>query len=874
MKVQVHWQRMVLYLLMIPGCLVVVSADDETGQRENFERRVRPLLANRCYNCHSADTKAAGGLRLDDGAGVLAGGGRGPAVVPGRPDESLLVRAISWTDTGLQMPPDSRLSEEEREILRVWIESGAWWPPAEAPGDIGLQESEYVVLRRDHWSWQPLQRPSVPSVRRHDWVADPVDAFVLSGLEHAGLSPVGDADRSVLLRRVTFDLTGLPPTPDELRAFLADAGEGAWERVVDRLLASRFFGEHWGRHWLDVARFGESTGSARNLPYPQAWRYRNYVIDALNSDKPYDQFVREQVAGDLLPWSGSQQRREQLTATGFLAIGVKDVNQRFRERFILDNVDEQIDVVTRGLLGLSVSCARCHDHKFDPIPTRDYYALAGIFESTDLCAGVRNKMGGGGLDYYDSSLLLFLGEATEPTEERRREIERARAVVEDLRLEFERIRDSADAEKLGPTGRSLRQIARQKWNRAQADLLALTDPASTVETALGVRDGVQPGDGRIRYRGIAEQPGPVVRRGFLSVLPASAPLEIPAGASGRLQLAEWLTSEGNPLLTRVLVNRVWLHLFGRGIVGTPDNFGVTGELPSHPELLDYLAIRLRELGWSQKRLIREIVLSRAYRLSGAVTAEHLLKDPENRLIWRHSPRRLTAEEVRDSQLLVSGRLDVSRPESSVAATLKVTELRDNGPEARAVLAAASASRHRSVYLPLLRSLTPAVLEAFDPVDQNLPTGLRESTTVASQPLYLLNSPFVRRTSLGLAESLRSEAVEDLPGELWLRVLGRLPSASERESAEEYLVGYAAEAGGLLGPEFERLSGFEGMPATTAGVADRAGEVQAAALANPDDVGQEEEAPPEDLVIARDPHTAALQSLIQALMGSGEFLYVR
>ena len=873
-KVRCGWHLVFVYVLMVSGFSASLAAEDEARQREEFERHVRPILANHCYNCHSADTKAAGGLRLDDGAGILRGGGRGPAVVPGKAEESLLLRAISWTDAKLKMPPDSQMSAAEQGVLRSWVESGAWWPSAEAPDDLGLQSEEYAELRRDHWSWQPLQRPTVPSVKRADWGSGPLDAFVLSGLEQAGLSPVEEADRGVLLRRITFDLTGLPPTPDEIREFLGDESPGAWERVVDRLLASRFFGEHWGRHWLDVARYGESTGSARNLPYPQAWRYRDYVIDAVTADKPYDQFVREQIAGDLLPHSSPEQRREQLTATGFLALGVKDVNQRFRERFILDNVDEQIDVVTRGLLGLSVSCARCHDHKFDPIPASDYYALAGIFESTDLCAGLRNKMGGGGLEYYDSGLLLLLSERVEPNAEQLREIEQARVAAAEARQEFERVRDSADAEKPGPNGRPLRQIARQKLNRAEAVVAALTDPAAAGETALGVRDGAQPGDGRIRYRGLAEQPGPVVRRGFLSVLPEVSQREIPQGASGRLQLADWLTTDAGPLLSRVLVNRVWQHLFGRGIVGSPDNFGVTGEPPSNAQLLDYLAIRLQELGWSQKRLIREVVLSRTYRLSGSVTAQHLAADPENRLLWRHSPRRLTAEELRDSQLLLSGRLDVSRPESSVAASLKVIELRDNGPEARAVLVAANVSRHRSVYLPLLRSLTPATLEAFDPVDQNLPTGLRESTTVPSQPLYLLNSAFVRRRSLELAESLLVQPEADLAGEIWLRLLGRAPRASEREAAAEYLSSYAADAGELLADDFKRATEAVTVAIPAEGVVQRAGDVQSAVLANPDDVSQEEEAAPEELVLARDPRAAALQSLIQALLGSGEFLYVR
>jgi len=322
------------------------------------------------------------------------------------------------------------------------------------------------------------------------------------------------------------------------------------------------FGEHWGRHWLDVARYGESTGSARNLPYPHAWRYRDYVIESLNRDKPWDRFVQEQLAGDLLPAATSEERRELLIATGFLALGVKDVNQRFRVRFEMDNIDEQIDTVSKAFLGLTVSCARCHDHKFDPIPAREYYALAGILQSTELCAGLRNKMGGGGLEYYDSQRLVMLSSTGSLTAEQQQRIEVLKQQVSEAKAEFERVRDSADAEKPGPNGRPLRQLARQKWNRLQAEYTAMTDPAAMGEVALGVRELSQPVDTELRYRGEAEALGEKIPRGVLSLVEGPAIPAIPQQSSGRLELAWWLRDPANPLASRVAVNRVWHHLFG------------------------------------------------------------------------------------------------------------------------------------------------------------------------------------------------------------------------------------------------------------------------------------------------------------------------
>ncbi len=739
------------------------AADDERGL-EFFEKKIRPLLVENCHTCHSAETNSRGGLRVDDRNGLVTGGEHGPAIVPGKPAESRLLRAVSYTDEDLKMPPKKQLSAEQVADLEKWIAEGAPWPAAELPADIGQSNPEYERLRKEHWAWQPVRDAAPPAVRDAAWPRDEVDAFLLARLEENNLRPVGDASRLALVRRVTFDLTGLPPTTAEIDGFLADTSIDAFEKVVDRLLASPAFGERWGRHWLDVARYGESTGSSRNLPYPHAWRYRDWVIAAVNDDKPYDQFVREQIAGDLLPAASQDERDGQRVATGFLALGVKDVNQRFKVRFVMDNIDEQIDAVSRAFLAVTASCARCHDHKFDPIPTSDYYALAGIFHSTELCAGVRNKMGGGGLDYYDTKMLVALGgqsETFEPDPAMAKEIEAQKKALAEARAEFEALRGKPEGNEPGSDGRPKRAIAREKMNRLQNALQGLADPASHGTVALGVRDAAAVGDTEIRIRGEAEKMGPRVPRGFLSVARFEGQPAIDPAHSGRLELAEWLTDRKNPLVARVMVNRVWRHLFGRGLVSSVDNFGVTGAAPSHPELLDYLAARFVRDGWSVKRLIRGLVLTRAYGLGSEEIEQNRAVDPDNRLVWRHAPRRLEAEELRDAVLAAADMLDPAPGEGSPAGKLRVVELSDTSAEARRIVAAAIASRHRSIYLPLVRGITPRSLEVFDFAEQGMVTGSRDTTTVATQALYLLNDSFIRRQALALAERLLArDAIDD------------------------------------------------------------------------------------------------------------------
>jgi hypothetical protein len=784
-------------------------ADDEASRIEFFEKKVRPLLVKNCYTCHSASTNAKGGLRVDERGGLLRGGSSGPAVVPGSPEKSLLMQAVNHTGDISSMPPRKNLSAEELADLSRWIKEGAAWPKAELA--VSKPNSKYDQLRKEHWAWKPLSDAKAPRVKEESWPRGEIDRFVLAKLEEKGLFPVGDSDRPTLLRRVTFDLSGLQPSPEELEAFVRDPSPDAFEKVVERLLASPAFGERWGRHWLDVARYGESTGSGRNVPYPHAWRYRDYVVDSFNRDKPYDRFIREQIAGDLLPAASPQERDEQIIATGFLALGVKDVNQRFEVRFVMDNIDEQIDTVTRSVLALTASCARCHDHKFDPIPTLDYYALAGIFHSTELCAGVRNKMGGGGLDYYDITKLLSVGEETRPAPEELEKIQKAKNALAEAQAELEALKGKPAASVVDAKGQSKSSLARQKLNKLKQQLLALTDPALHGRAALGVREAPSVGDTEIRIRGEAEKLGPLAPRGFLSILELAQAPKINPKQSGRLELAEWLTHPRNPLTPRVMANRVWQHLLGRGLVSSVDNFGATGDAPSHPELLDYLAAQFVRDGGSVKTLIRRIVSSRTYQLaSGAPIGDVRSVDPGNRLLWRHSPRRLDAEEIRDAMLAAAGRLILTRPKASPAKDLRVMEMQNNGPDATRLEKEGRASLHRSLYLPLLRCLVPQVLEVFDFANQGFVTGRRDSSTVATQALYLLNDPFVREQSQALAARLLRQADLDDAGRIhwaYRLTLGREATAQEIGRARAYLSDCEESLGGSKEPRAAAWASF-------------------------------------------------------------------
>lgn len=893
--------RTVTWSIVVGGAIsaspsLVQSAEANKPSDEQiafFEKKIRPIFVDNCYVCHSQDHKEAGGLRVDDFKAITKQGKTGTAaVVPGDSEKSVLMKRVTHPDDSKTMPPKHRLSDSQIADLKAWIDDGAAWPPLVLPSNLTQTLEPGVIphpeLKENHWSWQPLAKTEVPSLAEgsplRDWQRSDVDKFIAKKLEEERLSPVGDANKEQLLRRVTLDLTGLPPTIDELKAFLDDNSPRAFETVVDRLLSSQAFGERWGRHWLDVARYGESTGSARNLPYPHAWRYRDYVIDSFNQDKPYDTFIQEQIAGDLLPANSIAEKRDQLIATGFLALGVKDVNQRFKVRYDMDNVDEQIDTVSRSVLGLTVSCARCHDHKFDPISTRDYYALAGIFSSTELCDALRNQMGGGGLAYYVPDRLISLSgsvsakadpELQKKIDEKKAELEAAQEALAAVR---DGLKEKGNAEKQPKTLQQARQAMRKK----QAELVALTDPAKLGPVALGVRESKTVGDTEVRIRGEAEKLGPLVQRGFLTLLDHVPSKQIEEGRSGRYELAKWLTNRSNPLTSRIAVNRIWQHLFGEGIVTTVDNFGSTGDIPSHPELLDYLANKFVEDGWSFKKLIRHLVLTRTYQLASTANESALAADPANRHQWRHAPRRLEAEEIRDAILAVSGKLETTRPEGSPAKDLPVIELRNNGQEASGIQDIANQVRYRSVYLPLLRGIVPTALEVFDFAEQGLVTGKRTNTTVAPQALYLLNDTFVRKYSLLLAESLlanhETNTAEQVKS-VYQAVFNRLPNDDESSRAVAFVSEYRATYSTIRAESKDDISKVSADEDAAAKKSEAPIVLVATAVdpsANPDEVKAGEVKPTsQDVkILAKDEVEASIAALVQSLLSSAEFRYVR
>jgi cytochrome c553 len=790
---------------------------------EFFEKKVRPLLVNNCNNCHSASTNSKGGLRVDDRNGLLQGGSRGPAIVPGEPEKSLLIQAVLQTDDELKMPPKKHLSAEEIAILTKWIKDGAAWPEVDAAAVVSRPNVNYDELRKSHWAWQRLNAARPPDVRDPTWARSDIDRFVLAKLEQSGLKPVRDADRLTLIRRATFDLTGLPPAPEDIDAFLADSKSTAFESVVDRLLASPAYGERWGRHWLDVARYSESTGSGRNFPYTQAWRYRNYVIASFNQDKPYNQFVTEQIAGDLLAYNSPEQHNTQEIATGFLAMGVKDLNEQNRAKFQMDVVDEQIDVMSRSMLALTMGCARCHDHKFDPIPTADYYALAGIFSSTHILAGVESKrdMRKGTMTDELIQLDPVPNDNGRPLQADPRQIAALQDQIQQAQTQIDRLKAGT-----GPLVSQLsevqkRRLITQREQTIQAlstDLESLKSGAFATK-AMGVEDA-RPVDDRICVHGEVTDLGAVVPRGFTTLISLGPEPSISQSESGRLELAQWLTSRDNPLVSRVIVNRIWQHLFGQGIVRTVDNFGSTGETPADPQLLDYLAEDFMDNHWSIKDMVRKLVLTRTYQLASSNDKSDFMLDPDDRLCWRMQAKRLEAEEIRDAMLIASGKMDLTPPAGSPVMTLPQQEIRDNAVTGKGKRRGTDGEgldddmTHRSVYLPIIRDMLPPVLEVFDFAEPSMVMGLRDSTTVPTQALYMLNDPFVLDESDAMAENLLSQRNMSSYGRVDLAyqlTLGRMPTSNEEHAAMKFLGEYGyADAYVYKGKSDPRLAAWSGL----------------------------------------------------------------
>ncbi len=736
------------------------SFSSETN--EFFESRIRPVLAEHCYECHATrNHKAKAGLVLDSRSGWQVGGERGPALIPGDPDASLLVKAIRYKDTDLQMPPNKKLPAQVIRDLEKWVQLGA---PDPREGDTVRIEKEAIDIEagRTFWSFQPVRSPSPPEVSDIEWPINAIDRFVLASLESKGITPVAEADTYSLIRRTYFILTGLPPTPAAIQTFLERDIDQALPELVDHLLASPEFGERWGRHWLDVARYAESSGGGRSLMFKNAWRFRDYVIDSYNQDKPFDVFVREQIAGDLMPPHSDPETREaHVVGSGFLALGPINYELQDKELLRMEVVDEQIDTVGRAFLGMTLGCARCHDHKFDPIPTEDYYALAGIFRST------QSLVSGNVSGYVEKTLDESGVEAWD----------RYQTALKDKEAAIKKLGKNKDKEGV---------------KELKKEIAALKGSApSPPPKAMSVAEftGEESRDWHVHLRGAIRNLGAKVPRGFITVAtpPGLSPQAKPnQDESGRRQLADWLTDPHQPLTARVYVNRLWHHVFGRGLVRTVDNFGQTGELPSHPALLDYLAANFVKEGWSTKALLRKLLTSRVYRLSIAGDPMAASIDPENQLLWRSHRRRLEAESLRDAMLFISGQLQ----KNAGGLTIEKFSAYDNGYQF-------GNFNRRSVYAPAFRNATLDIFKVFDFANPNMVEGRRVQTTLPTQALYMMNHPFVMQQAQAAAKKLLHQcdtSVGDRLKSLYLQTVGRPPTSEEQVVAARFLEGLPPENG--------------------------------------------------------------------------------
>jgi hypothetical protein len=844
------------------------GADPTPEQIEFFEKNVRPVLAGKCYGCHNSKMKTPlGGLRLDTRAGVLQGGDSGKAIIPGDAAASRLVQAISYTQA-LKMPPSGKLPDDEIQKLSKWIELGAPDPRSDEPAAGPVKKGYDFSESRRFWAFQPVRNAPVPKVRNQAWVRTSVDAFLLAKLEAQGLQPARPADRRTLLRRITFDLTGLPPTPAEIEAFLQDKTPDAYTKVVDRLLASPQYGERWARHWLDLVRYAETNGHEYDNDKHEPWRYRDYVIRAFNEDVPYDQFVREHIAGDLL--ARKRMRKDggawesPIGTTSFWFNEVLN-SATDSEKSRADDVDNQIDVAAKSFLGLTVACARCHDHKFDPIPTADYYALAGVFHSTELREAVVDSpertqkiadlsrrilaidqemdtlrpnaaapmatsyrpqdkvfeqfdgssfgtwtaqgaaFGTGpvrgaadsrsaGSDVFAGTLTsakfrtgkeLFLhvrigGTKADPKLKERGPLRftivadgyKGQHIVPEgdgvskwktLRLTFERERicyfeivdrsrdghivvdeiafsDSAEPPATPVTPpveeNPLSATAAEMLARLNAAKRELESQVPPSEFAMVAEDR-DPHNVRLHIRGSHKNLGEEVPRRFLQVIAGEQQPPVQQG-SGRLAIAEWMASPKNPLTARVMVNRIWKHHFGNGLVRSVDNFGKMGEAPSHPELLDHLAFAFVESGWSLKAMHRMLVLSNAYQMESSPSEAAGKIDPTNRLLQHMPVLRLEGEAIRDAILAVSGSLNPQMFGPSVPPHISAYQDGRGKP----VSGPLDGDGRRSIYVQVRRNFMTPLFTAFDYPTPISTIGARTASTVPSQALLMMNNEFI------------------------------------------------------------------------------------------------------------------------------------
>jgi cytochrome c553 len=735
-----------------------------------FETAVRPVLAEHCQKCHG-EKKQWGGLRLDSRQALLAGGENGPAIVPGQPEQSRLIRAVRQTDDEISMPPEGKLTDRQVADLARWIEWGAPFPVVEGNTKGAHRDPE-------HWAFQPPQNQALPPTQNTAWQQSPLDHFILVQLESAKLSPAMPADRRTLIRRVTFDLVGLPPDTYEVAAFLTDERPDALECLADRLLASPAYGKRWGRHWLDVARYADSNGLDENIAHGNAWRYRDYVVAAFNSDKPYDHFLVEQLAGDLLPADDQAKRHEQLIATGFLAIGPKVLAEVDEDKMQMDIVDEQIDTFGRAFVGLTLGCARCHDHKFDPIDTADYYGLAGIFKSSRAMENYKK------IARWHENVLPSPTTDALKSEYDAQLAAKKQEIEEFIAKADEQVRTDATAgaslpEKLETLYPTKTKAALKKLRDEQT---ALQKNPPDLPSAMGVTEDAV-ADTAIRIRGNPLKLGEVAARHVPPALRGPTAPQFTSAESGRRELAQWLIDSEHPLTSRTLVNRVWRWHFGEGLVRTPDNFGLLGEKPTHPELLDWLARRFVADGWSIKSLHRMILSSATYRQGSTPRKETLASDPENRLFGRANVRRLEAEAVRDALLAVSGQLDAQMGGSLLTVKNRAFFFDHTSKDMTDY-----SSRRRSLYLPVVRNNVYDVFQLLDFPDPAIPSGDRSTTTIAPQALLMLNSDLIIDAAANLADRLLASASksEDRVRQLYEMSYGRPANSAETSAAVAFL----------------------------------------------------------------------------------------
>jgi len=769
------WLLKLVLVVALSCCCVDSAVADDTPtaeQLQHFESSIRPVLVEHCLKCHGEE-KQWGSLRLDSSKALLDGGDSGAAIVPGQPEKSLLIRAIRQQDEDLKMPPKGKLSDKQVADFILWIKQGAHFPAAAETGKKRSRDP-------NHWSFKTPVDPPLPAIQDKAWPKSELDHFILAKLEHEHLAPAAQADRRTLIRRATFDLTGLPPTPAEISEFLADKSPDAFTKVVDRLLASSAYGERWGRHWLDVARYADSNGLDENVAQGNAWRYRDYVVNAFNNDKPYDQFLTEQIAGDLLPATDDNAvRNERLIATGFLAIGPKVLAEVDESKMQMDIVDEQIDTLGRAVLGMTFGCARCHDHKFDPIQTADYYGLAGIFKSTKTMDSFKKVA-----KWHENPV---------PTDEALAQKSAFEVQLTAAKGAIQQLTDAADAkikaantkgDKLPEKLETLYpEETRTELKRLRDELAKIEKQAPEMPTAMGVQDDAV-ADAAIHIRGNPQKLGEVVARHVPTVLEGTAGRQFTPQSSGRLELAQSLVEKRHPLTSRVMVNRVWRWHFGKGLVRTVDNFGLLGEAATHPELLDWLAHRFMEQGWSIKKLHRLIMLSSTYQLGSHVDPAIVERDPENLLYGRATIQRLEAEEVRDAMLAVSGQLD-----RTLGGSLLNVKNRAYFFDHTSKDLTDYSSPRRSIYLPVVRNNVYDLFQLLDYPDAAIPTGDRSTTTVAPQALLMMNSDFVAKASTELATRLLSQQQADDAtriSEMYQLAYGRDVTPEEVEQSRSFV----------------------------------------------------------------------------------------